>query len=85
MKTELVTTLKRQATRIIDDLRTDRDPIMITEHGKPAAYLIDVETFEAKEKRMQLLEGLARGEKAFSEGRVMSNTDAKKKMSRWLK
>ncbi len=58
---------------------------MITEHGKPAAYLIDVETFEAKEKRMQLLEGLARGEKAFSEGRVMSNTDAKKKMSRWLK
>lgn len=85
MKTELVTTLKRQATRIIDNLRTDRDPIMITEHGKPAAYLIDVETFEAKEKRMQLLEGLARGEKAFSEGRVMSNTDAKKKMSRWLK
>ncbi len=85
MKTELVTTLKRQATRIIDNLRTDRDPIMITEHGKPAAYLIDVETFEAKEKRMQLLEGLARGEKAFSEGRVISNTDAKKKMSRWLK
>ena len=78
MKTELVTTLKRQATRIIDNLRTDRDPIMITEHGKPAAYLIDVETFEAKEKRMQLLEGLARGEKAFSEGRVISNTDAKK-------
>ena len=49
MKTELVTTLKRQATRIIEDLRTNRDPVMITEHGKPAAYLVDVETFEAKE------------------------------------
>lgn len=58
---------------------------MITEHGKPAAYLIDVESFEAKEKRMRLLEGLARGEKAFSEGRVLSNPEAKKKMSRWLK
>ena len=57
---------------------------MITEHGKPAAYLIDVETFEAKAKRMQLLEGLARGEKAFSEGRVLSNSEAKE-MSRWLK
>ena len=85
MKTELVTTLKRQATRIIGDLRTERVPVMITEHGKPAAYLIDVESFEAIEKRMRLLEGLARGEKAFSEGRILSNLEAKKKMSRWLK
>lgn len=85
MKTELVTTLKRQATRIIEDLRTDRHPVMITEHGRPAAYLIDVDTFEKRERRMLLLEGLARGEKAFSEGRVLGNTEAKKKMSRWLK
>lgn len=85
MRTELVTTLKRQATRIIEDLRTEREPVMITEHGKPAAYLVDVETFEAREKRMKLLEGLARGEKAFSEGRILSNSEAKKKMSRWLK
>jgi prevent-host-death family protein len=85
MKTELVTTLKRQATRIIEDLRTERVPVLITEHGKPAAYLIDVATFEAKEKRMELLEGLARGEKAFSEGRVITNQDAKKRMGRWLK
>lgn len=85
MKTELVTTLKRQATRIIDDLRTDRAPIMITQHGKPAAYLVDVDTYEAKEKRMEILEGLARGEKAFSEGRVLSHSEAKRRMSRWLK
>ena len=85
MRTELVTTLKRQATRILGDLRTEKAPVMITEHGKPAAYLIDVESFEANEKRMRLLEGLARGEKAFSEGRIWSNAEAKKKMSRWLK
>jgi len=58
---------------------------MITEHGKPAAYLIDVDSFEKREKRMRLLEGLARGEKAFSEGRVLGNAEAKKKMTRWLK
>jgi prevent-host-death family protein len=85
MRTELVTTLKRQATRILGDLRTDKAPVMITEHGKPAAYLIDVESFEANEKRMRLLEGLARGEKAFSEGRILSHAEVKKKMSRWLK
>lgn len=85
MRTELVTTLKRQATRIIQDLRTEKNPIMITEHGMPAAYLMDVESFEAREKRMELLEGLARGEKAFSEGRILSNQEAKSRMKRWLK
>lgn len=85
MKTELVTTLKRQATRILDDLRDTKSPIMITEHGKPAAYLIDIETYEAQERRMKLLEGLARGEKAFSEGRVLTHKEAKTKLSRWLK
>jgi len=85
MKTELVTTLKRQATRIIGELRTEKTPVMITEHGKPAAYLIDVQSFETKEKRLRLLEGLARGEKAYSEGRVLTQSEAKMKMARWLK
>ncbi len=42
MRIELVTTLKRQATKILADLRESRDPILITEHGKPSAYLVDV-------------------------------------------
>jgi len=85
MKTELVTTLKRQATRIIGDLRSHKSPVMITEHGRPAAYLVDVDSFEANEKRMRLLEGLARGEMAFSDGRVLSNQKAKDRLSRWLR
>ncbi len=38
IKTELVTTLKRHATEILDDLRADHDPVLITQHGRPAAY-----------------------------------------------
>ncbi|MCC5839267.1 MAG: type II toxin-antitoxin system Phd/YefM family antitoxin [Opitutales bacterium] len=85
MKTELVTTLKRQATRILGDLRETQTPVLITEHGKPAAYLVDVESFERDKRRMELLEGLARGEKAFSEGRVCGHSEAKERMARWLK
>ena len=44
MRSELVTTLKRQATRILADLRESKDPILITEHGVPSAYLVDEET-----------------------------------------
>ena len=85
MKTELVTTLKRQATKILKELREEKEPILITEHGKPSAYLLDVEHYEYMQKKLSLLEGLARGEKAILEGRTVSHKDAKDRLDRWLK
>jgi len=85
MKTELVTTLKRQATKLLAELREKKEPVLITEHGKPSAYLVDVEQFEQIQKKLKLLEGLARGEKEILEDRVVSHEDAKKRMQRWLK
>lgn len=85
MKIELVTTLKRQATRILADLRTSKEPVLITEHGQPSAYLVDVDDYEMMQERIKLLEGLASGETAFSEGRLISHSDAKEKMAKWLK
>ncbi len=84
MKTELVTTLKRKATDIISEITREHEPVLITQHGLPAAYLVDVETYESMEKRLQLLEGIAKGEKAIQEGRIVSHSDAKQRMSRWL-
>jgi prevent-host-death family protein len=85
MRTELVTTLKRKATELLADLGRDRKPILITQHGLPSAYLVDVETYELQQRRMALLEGIARGEMAVAEGRVLSQTQAKTRMARWLK
>ena len=85
MRTELVTTLKRQATEILSQLEKDREPILITQHGVPSAYLVDVQTFETLQHRMALLEGIARGEKAIEEGRSLTHKQAKRRMSRWLK
>jgi prevent-host-death family protein len=85
MRTELVTTLKRQATEILTELERHKEPILITQHGLPSAYLVDVETFERLQQRMNLLEGIARGEKAIEGGRTVRHSEAKKRMSRWLK
>src|SRR2546421_7119455 len=41
MRTELVTTLKRKATKLLSELESERAPILITQHGLPAAYLVD--------------------------------------------
>ena len=84
MRTELVTTLKRQATELLSELKRNKEPILITQHGLPSAYLLDVETYELLQKRMRLLEGIARGEKAIEEGRTVFHTKARQRMARWL-
>jgi prevent-host-death family protein len=85
MRTELVTTLKRQATELLSELERSREPILITQHGVPSAYLVDVETYETMQRRMSLLEGIARGERALEEGRTLSHAQARQRMARWLK
>ena len=84
MKTELVTTLKRQATKILSELHESKEPVLITEHGKPSAYLVDFEDFELLQRRMEILEGIARGEASILEGRVLSNSKARKSLGKWL-
>jgi len=84
MKIELVTTLKRRATEIIANLQSERDPILITQHGKPAAYLVDVASYDELNRRLSVVEGIALGEQAVREGRVHSQSEAKRRLSKWL-
>lgn len=69
---------------MLSDLARDREPIMITQHGRPSAYLVDVETFELQQRRTEFLEAIARGERDVVEGRVVSHEEAKKRLARWL-
>ena len=79
-----VTEIKRHAVEIIDQLREDRVPILITARGKEAAVLLDVGTYNGMLKRLDLLEAIADGERAFLEGRVSSHEEVKARLAkRW--
>jgi prevent-host-death family protein len=52
-----VTTLKRQATELLAEIARDREPMLITQHGIPSAYLVDAETYENLQNRLMLLPG----------------------------
>lgn len=85
MRTELVTTLKRKATDLLSELERDKEPILITQHGLPSAYLVDVESYQLMERRLAVLEGIARGEQAIADNRVATHDQARKRLGRWLK
>ena len=78
-----VTEVKRRATKIIAGLKADRHPVVITERGRSAAVLIDIATYDALLSRLEVLEGVARGERAIREGRVVSHAAARRRMRRW--
>jgi len=80
-----VTELKRHATRIIEQLDESRTPLLITERGRAAAVMLDVESYRSMLRKLELLEGIARGERAIADGRVVSHRDAKKRLERWSK
>jgi len=85
MKTELVTTLKREATKILAELHASKEPVLITEHGLPSAYLLDVTDYEVMVSRIKILEGIALGERAIKENRAVKHSEAKERLVKWLK
>ncbi len=85
MKSEMVTTLKRQATKILAELHRTKEPVLITEQGMPSAYLIDVDEYEMLQKRMALLENIAQAERDLEAGKVYSQNEVEQSFEKWLK
>lgn len=68
MRTELVTTHKRQATELLSDIEYGWGPILITQHGLSSAYLLYVVTYKLMQQRMEILKGIARGRRPLASG-----------------
>jgi prevent-host-death family protein len=82
-RTKAVTQVKRHATAIIAELKAHREPIEITENGRRSAVLLAVESFDELQRRLTVLEGIARGERALSERRVVAHEDVMRRLGRW--
>ena len=85
MRTALMTTLKRKAAKILSEVERSRAPVLITRSGRPVAYLVDTASYESLQRRVAILEGIARGERAIEQGRILSHAEAKKRLARWLR
>ncbi|BDU74016.1 type II toxin-antitoxin system Phd/YefM family antitoxin [Mesoterricola silvestris] len=78
-----VTDIKRKATEIIEALQQAQEPLLITEHGREAAILMDVATYRMQERKIALLEGIINGQRALAEGRTLSHEDVMARTRKW--
>ena len=77
--------MKASIRRKASSNRQSESPALVVQENGDAANLVEAKSYEAMTKRLRLLEGLARGEKAIAEGKILSHSRAKKRLARWLK
>ena len=78
-----VTDMKRRATEIIAGLQREQSPLLITEHGREAAILMDVASYRLQERKIELLQGIIQGQRALAEGRMLSHEEALARTAKW--
>ncbi len=63
-----VSDLRQDAAKILKNLRNNKKPFIITQRGRAAAVMIDVQAYEKSEHEKEILRLLAKGEKEIEIG-----------------
>ncbi|MEK6287773.1 MAG: type II toxin-antitoxin system prevent-host-death family antitoxin [Acidobacteriota bacterium] len=71
---------KARASKIIGELADSKEPLVITQNGRPAAVLMSPAAFQELRERYEFLEAVAQGVADTEAGRVVDH----KKVRRWL-
>ena len=61
----------------IDELKTSKRPIVITQHGKSSAVVMDVGEYEALLEKLELLSDIQIAEEQLQRGEGILHEDAK--------
>lgn len=67
--------LKTHPSRVLKRLRTSQRPVVITEHGKPAAVLITPEEFDQMRERERFMAAVQDGLADAEAGRVIDDQE----------
>lgn len=83
LKLVSVTEVKRHATEVIANLKKTQSAVMVTENGREAAVMVAVDTWNSLQRRLEILDLVAKGVADLRAGRVTSQEDAKIRLARF--
>ena len=63
---------KAKASQMLEQLRQDQRPVVLTQHGSAAAVVQDYDSFHRTESALVMLKLIVQGEADIKEGRVTS-------------
>lgn len=62
---------------VLEQVQSTKRPVILTQHGRSAAVLVDVEAYEAMQDRLELFEDVRTAEGQLARGEGVSHTKAK--------
>lgn len=81
---EPLSAFRKKSADFIERLKKDKKPIILTQHGKSAAVLMDVTEYERFSKKLDLLEDLLEAKQQVQQGDTYKMEEAKERINKHL-
>jgi len=75
-----VTEFRANTSAVIDQMHSTKRPVVLTQHGRSAAVLLDVEVYEGLLDEIALLRDLRVSEDQIAAGQVVSHDEVVRRM-----
>jgi prevent-host-death family protein len=81
---EPLSEFRKKSADFIKRLKEEKQPIVLTQHGKSAAVLMDVTEYERFTKKLEMLEDLLEAKQQVNHGNTFSMDEAKERIEKHL-
>ena len=79
-----VTDFRQDAAAALNRVKSSRQPVVITQRGRPAAVMLSLEAYQRSEHEREILRILARGEREIAAGQGHDLDDVLREADRLL-
>lgn len=81
---EPLSEFRKRSADFIKRLKKEKQPIILTQHGKSAAVLMDVTEYERFSKKIKLLEDLLEAKQQVEQGKTFTMDEARERIEKHL-
>lgn len=72
---------RANSANFIKQIKDTKRPLILTQHGKSTAVLVDVAEYQATIEKLELLQEIQTAERQIAEGKILSNEQVKKRIT----
>ncbi len=81
---EPLSEFRKKSADFVKRLKKEKQPIILTQHGKSAAVLMDVSEYERLAKKMEMLEDLLEAKQQVEQGKTYTMEEARIRIEKHL-
>jgi prevent-host-death family protein len=82
-QTKPLTEVRRHTSEVFEEVRSTKQPVVVTEHGRSAGVIIDPEMYDLLNERLKILEEIALGEMDLAAGNTVEWSKVRAGLRKW--